>query len=357
MLGGGERELAVEGRGEGRETVDLTSLQDVGDIVQSVGRRERGREASESLGRSRRGGSYVGGADGASIVSSGGPLGLFQALKASAHLVDGGVTGATADPSESDHRDLACSRSSSNEQGGSGWESVPLSQRLAKVGAKSASSGARPSSRQQPNRANPGKYQSGRASGLGGGRSVGRRSIASGGAKHRDGDALGPHSNDSNGGSGSGSTRPKEISTHHRDGKGFEDAAEKRSPTAKFSQRSRSTTASGGGSRTHQRSDTALDTTETATTSIILNKESIMLPRGVDGGIERRQKVEHTRGGSGGGGSGSARRQELEAFLSDLKNNVSRGAYDVFRSRAKAMKVGSGGRIFIPLGDFKRHAM
>lgn len=356
MVDGGERELAVAGSGEGRGTVDITSFQDVGDIVQSVGRRERGHADSESFGGSRRGRSHIGGADSASTVSSGGPLGLFQALKASAHLVDGGTARATTEPSEGDRGDLACSRSSSDEQGGSGWESVPLSQRLAKVGAKSASSGARPSSRQPPNRANPGKYQSGRANGLGGGRSLSGGSIAAGGAKHRNGDVPGLHSNDSNSGSGNGSSRLKESSTHHLDGKDFEDTAEKRSPTAKFTQRSRSPSVSGGGSRTHQRSDTALDTTETATTLTAPHKKSTMLPRGVDGGVERSQKVEHTSSSSGGG-SGNTRRQELEAFLSDLKKSVSRGAFDVFRSRAKTMKVGSYGRSFIPLCEFKRSPM
>lgn len=358
MLDSTEWKLAVAGSGEGRGTVDMTSLQDVGDIVQSVGRRERGRADSESSGGSRRGGSHIGGADSASTVSSGGPLGLFQALKASAHLVDGRAAKTTPGPSEGDRRDLACSRSSSNEKGGIGWESVPLSQRLAKVGTKSASSGPRLSSRQPPSRANPDKYQSGRVSGLGGGRSLSGGSIAAGGAKHRNDDVPGLHSNDGNGGSdsGSGSGRLKESSTHHRDGKGFDDTAEKHSPTAEFTPRSRSSSVSGGGSRTHQRSDTALDTTETVTTSIAPHKKSTMLSRGVDGRMERSQKVEDTSSGSGGG-RGHTRRQELEAFLSDLKKNVSRGAYDVFRSRAKAMKVESYGRSFIPFFDFKRSPM
>ncbi|CAM9362226.1 unnamed protein product, partial [Ascophyllum nodosum] len=289
---------------------DLASKQDVGDIVDSLG----GRGRRHGSGGSGSGGEPRGGF---------GPLGLLQALKASASFVGSAGGGEEAEePSESGcgvvKLDVggrricngvgASSSNSSELRGGKGWESVPLSQRLARVGAKSASTGistsgvgggARPK-RQSPGRANSNKNLSGRATGLGEGViGVVGRSGAGGGIGAEGGDTFGLFSS-SNGSKHGGDGCSKEIFSKNTARHGTPPLPSEASDAVEIPEK-------GGSGRDHQENDA----------------RSSALPRG---------------GGGSSTQNGSIRRQKLEAFLSDLRKGISRGAYDVFRSRAKAMK-------------------
>lgn len=67
------------------------------------------------------------------------------------------------------------------------------------------------------------------------------------------------------------------------------------------------------------------------------------------GGGDRRPKIGSAEGvegaggaggkNSNGGGKGGGRRQEMAAVLMDFKKSVAPGAFDVFRSRARALKA------------------
>ena len=324
---------AAKGGEEGndflRETAaDLASKQDVGDIVDSLG----GRGRRHGSGGSGSGGEPRGGF---------GPLGLLQALKASASFVGSAGGGEEAEePSESGcgvvKLDVggrricngvgASSSNSSELRGGKGWESVPLSQRLARVGAKSASTGistsgvgggARPK-RQSPGRANSNKNLSGRATGLGEGViGVVGRSGAGGGIGAEGGDTFGLFSS-SNGSKHGGDGCSKEIFSKNTARHGTPPLPSEASDAVEIPEK-------GGSGRDHQENDAVLDPQKTIITSTISHEQrSSALPRG---------------GGGSSTQNGSIRRQKLEAFLSDLRKGISRGAYDVFRSRAKAMKV------------------
>ncbi|CAB1117515.1 unnamed protein product [Ectocarpus sp. CCAP 1310/34] len=282
-----------------------SSLQDVGDIVKSVvgdpGGGTRQRVVREG-----------GGGGGGSTPAA--PLGLLDALKASWRSTDGGavVSDQSSTRGDSSSATMAAFSSSERSAGGSGsaagnggggvgradeargsgggWDSVPLSQRLATASVEGKASGGaagaatpgttgvKPTKQQQQQQQ---KKQGGRLCGLGGQRTVGGGGSGGGGAAADNSVAR------AEGSSVSSKPRP-------RPGVGVED----RRPIPRSAGSGRADNSGGGG----------------------------------DGGGP---------GGDGGrAGVGSSRRRELAAVLVELKRNVAPGAFELFRSRARALKAG-----------------
>lgn len=327
-MGGGARaaigrSTQAPGMRDSTEEVSLSSLQDVADIVSSVGPSNdfNGASAKPSGFPQRIGGVSGGGP----VAGSGGngngtaPLGLLDALKASAKVVgvglgvkkEGGPAlmetsagGANVSLSERLSTGGASSGGSGPDNPANGWESIPLSQRLATAcGGANGTAATRVSKVEQSNRSS-GLVGRSVVGGLGAG------SVGTGAANRRDIKIgrVGRGRNESAAG----------------DGVGVHGARESR-PVA--------------------RRDAGVDTPSPKS---VLSARATAAPvmRSSQEVRERRSPNEGgTEGGHGDGKSsgvskpGSTRRKELASFLSDLKGNVAPGAFDIFRSRAKAMKV------------------
>lgn len=277
------------GAGAEAGAAQLSSLQDVGDIVESVGRPIDG-GAGRSSGTGNGGGDRsLGGQQkvaGGGNVGGGGaaPLGLLHALKASAKVVGGGLGAAAEHSSSGGGVDGGGGVVPGDSGGGSGWDSVPLSQRLAVAGGKSTSGvvapgtpGGNASKQKQPplqqhkeQKQEQQHKQANRPRGLGVGRTVGSAD-GTGGGGGGGGSAAGKVSASS--AAGSVPATPKPRAGEAPEGSG-------------------------------QRRD--------------------------------RAKEKGAKGADVGGGS---RRRELAAVLVDLKKSVAPGAFDVFRSRARALKA------------------
>ncbi|CAN0383067.1 unnamed protein product, partial [Ectocarpus sp. 13 AM-2016] len=274
-----------------------SSLQDVGDIVESVVGDPGGGTRKRVVGD----GSGAGGGGGGGGTPAA-PLGLLDALKASVRATDGGAVVSDQSSTRGGSSSTAMAAFSSSERsaggsgsaatnggggigradeprgGGGGWDSVPLSQRLAtaSVGGKASggaagaatpgTTGVKPTKQQQQQQ----NKQGGRLCGLSGQRTVGGEG-SGGGAAADNGAARA-------GGSSSASSKPRP-----RPGVGVED----RRP----------------------------------------------IPRSAGSG-----GTDNSGGGGGRAGVGSSRRRELAAVLVELKRNVAPGAFELFRSRARALK-------------------
>lgn len=277
-----------------------SSLQDVGDIVESVGRPtgNGGGGAGRSSGSGNVGGDWSllggqqkaaaggGGSDTGGAGGGAAPLGLLDALKASAKVVAVGRDAVAEHNSSGSVGNSSVGKSgvTSSEcgSGGGGWDSVPLSQRLAIAGGKVTSAAVAPSTpggnaskqkQKQPHHQHKEKKQEkhnlgNRPRGLGAGRTVG--------------------SSDSSSGGGSGSTA----------------------------------------------GNTSVGPTVGSPPGT--PKPSARERRGESGGLSAKAKTKSSAGSEAGGGS---RRRELAAVLVDLRKSVAPGAFDVFRSRARALKA------------------
>lgn len=405
---GGAREGGSGATGGGGAT-DRSALQDVGDIVQAMGANSRasggrgqdcnwgktlgslGSSSSSTFGDSGRVGDdggdegrAAGNRNGTSLSASQGgaaaPLGLLDALKASATSVSGNTASTTRSSIASSSqplsggaefpRDTDGRRTSGAASEGGGWESIPLSQRLAAVnksagpapravgesgtgggGGRDAGSrgspgfgrGAKEPQQQQQQQQRHGQLLS-RANGLAGGRAL-NDSLGSGKQKNRGSDCIAEEGNRQDGvkqsnddGTAVGASDDMRTSQLTRE-KLAGVAEEGERLTQKNMAIDRSAASPAASAPGSQQSLASRQESKAGRSRQLSSTDRAGKPETTGVGTTPAPATSQA-GAQDATGRASTRRQELASFLADLKKNVAPGAYDVFRSRAKTMKVG-----------------